>query len=74
MIMKDIMLIDEDWGCLDLSITPAKIDVLPRITMSDMTGAFLVNVGFFIFTLNLVVLDKDMRELNRECRKHRNNN
>ena len=69
--MKDIMIKEEDWGCIDLNINLNKIDLLPRITISDMKGAFVFNVGFFMFTLNLVVLDKYKRELNREVRKRR---
>ena len=69
--MKDIMIKEEDWGCIDLNINFNKIDLLPRITISDMKGAFVFNVGFFMFTLNLVVLDKRNRALNREVRKRR---
>lgn len=70
--MKDIMITEQDWGCIDLNINFDKIDLLPRITISDMKGAFVLNVGFFIFTLNVVVLDKPNRELNKEIRKKRN--
>lgn len=70
--MKDIMLYEADWGCIDIGITPQKLDLLPRLTISDMTGAFLINVGFLIFTLNIVVLDGPAREMNREARRKRN--
>ena len=69
---KDIMLIEEDWGCLSLNISARKIDILPRVTISDMTGAWLLNVGFLAFTLSLVVLEEQARQLNREVRKRRN--
>lgn len=39
--MKDIMLYEADWGCIDIGITPQKLDLLPRLTISDMTGAFM---------------------------------
>lgn len=71
--MKDIMLIEEDWGCLDLNISFRKVDILPRFTISDMSGAWVINVGFLAFTLNLVILDAINRKLNHEVRKRRNN-
>ena len=71
--MKDIMLIEEDWGCLDLNISFNKIDILPRFTISDMSGAWVINLGFLAFTLNLVILDAINRRLNHEVRKRRNN-
>ena len=65
------MITEQDWGCIDLNINFYKIDLLPRITISDMKGAFVFNVGFFMLTLNLVVFDKPNRALNREVRKRR---
>ena len=65
------MLIEEDWGCLDLSINFRKIDLLPRLTISDMTGATILNVGFLMLTLNLVVLDEIGRRLNKEVRQRK---
>jgi hypothetical protein len=69
--MRDIIILEKDWGCLDLSINSRKIDFLPRITLSDMTGAFILNVGFLAFTLNLVILDRNMRPANRRARQER---
>ena len=69
---KDIMLIEEDWGCLDLNISFRRVDILPRFTVSDMGGAWVVNIGFLAFTLNLVILDWVHRKLNSEIRKRRN--
>lgn len=66
------MLIEEDWGCLDLNISFRKVDILPRLTVSDMTGAWVVNVGFLAFTLNLVILGDVARQLNKEIRRRRN--
>lgn len=66
------MLIEEDWGCLDLNISFRKVDILPRLTVSDMTGAWVVNVGFLAFTLSLVILGDVARQLNREVRRRRN--
>ena len=66
------MLIEEDWGCLDLNISSHRIDILPRLTVSDMSGAWVVNLGLFAFTLNLVILDRNNRALNSEIRKRRN--
>ena len=69
--MRDIVILEKDWGCLSLSVNSRKIDFLPRITLSDMTGAFILNVGFLAFTLNLVILDRNMRPANRRARQER---
>lgn len=66
--MIDIYLLEKDWGCLDLSINFRKIDILPRITLSDMTGVTILNVGFLMLTINLVILDEVLREHNRNKR------
>lgn len=71
---RDFLLVDEDWGCVTFSINFNKIDVLPRITLSDMTGATILNVGLFMLTLNLCVLDRVQREMNRRCREARRRN
>lgn len=71
---REILLVDEDWGCITLSINFNKIDVLPRITLSDMTGATILNVGLFMFTLNLCVLDRVQREMNRRYREEKRRN
>jgi hypothetical protein len=63
--MKDIMLFEEYWGNLILSVCIGKIDVLPRVTLSAFPGAFIINVGFIFFTLNLTLWDEQMREFNR---------
>lgn len=63
--MKDIMLFEEYWGNLILSVCIGKIDVLPRVTLSAFPRAFIINVGFIFFTLNLTLWDEQMREFNR---------
>lgn len=63
--MKDIILFEEYWGNLVLSISVGKFDVLPRLTLSDFPRAFIINVGFIFFTLNLTLWDEKMREFNR---------
>lgn len=62
--MKDIILFEKNWGNLIFSIDWKKIDLLPRVTASSITNAFIVNVGFFAFTLNLIVWGKSMRKFN----------
>ena len=63
--MKDIKLFEECWGNLILSVCIGKFDVLPRVTLSAFPRAFVVNVGFVFFTLNLTLWDEQMREFNR---------
>ena len=63
--MRDIKLFEEYWGNLIFSFCFAKIDILPRVTLSQLTGAFIINIGFFFFTLNLTIWDEHMRDFNR---------
>lgn len=63
--MKEITLIEQDWGNLVFSFCLAKIDVFPRVTMSAFPRAFIINLGFAFFTLNLTIWDERMREFNR---------
>lgn len=63
--MKDIKLFEEYWGNLILSVCIGKFDVLPRVTLSAFPRAFIINVGFIFFTLNLTLWDEQMREFNR---------
>ena len=57
-----------DWGGCDLTIDLKKIDLLPRFTLTQMTGCFIVNIGFLMLTFNLALYDSEMREFNRKCR------
>lgn len=63
--MRDLKLFEEYWGNLIFSFCFGKIDVLPRVTLSQLTGAFIINIGILFFTLNLTIWDEGMREFNR---------
>lgn len=63
--MNEIVLFEQDWGNLVFSFSFNKLDVLPRITMSFVPRASIVNIGFIFFTLNLTIWDDKMREFNR---------
>ena len=67
--MNEIMLFEQDWGNLVFSFSFCKLDVLPRITLSAVPRASIVNVGFIFFTLNLTIWDDKMREFNRRNRE-----
>lgn len=67
--MNEIILFDKDWGNLVFSFCLAKMDVLPRVTLSALTGASLINVGFLFFTLNFTIWGDDIREFNRKNRE-----
>jgi hypothetical protein len=59
-----------DWGGCDLTIDLKKIDVLPRITLSQMTGInLMLNIGFLMITFNLCLYDSEMREFNRKVKE-----
>ena len=51
-----------DWGGFDLTIDLKKIDFLPRITLSQMTGRIFLNIGFLMLTFNLCLYDSKMQE------------
>ena len=51
-----------DWGGFDLTIDLKKIDFLPRITLSQMTGCVFLNIGFLMLTFNLSLYDSKMQE------------
>lgn len=70
--MIDIVLLNKYWGSIDLHICFNKIDILPRITLSDITGVFILNVGFLMLSMNLAVYDKEFREFNRRREEERN--
>ena len=57
-----------DWGGCDLTIDLKKIDLLPRFTLTQITGSLIINIGFLMLTFNLAIYDSEMREFNRKCR------
>jgi hypothetical protein len=59
-----------DWGGYDLTIDLKKIDVLPRITLSQMTGInLMLNIGFLMITFNLCLYDSELKEFNRKVKE-----
>lgn len=66
----DIILKTGDWGGCSLLISFRKIDLLPRITISEMTGIpFMMDIGFLMFTFNLTVFGKQLRNINKRVRE-----
>lgn len=57
-----------DWGGCDLTIDLKKIDLLPRFTLTQITGSLIINIGFLMLTFNLAIYDSEIREFNRKCR------
>lgn len=64
----NILIADKEWGGCHLDIDFKKIDLLPRITLSDLTGCLILNVGFLMLTFNLCIYNSDMREFNRKLK------
>ena len=64
----DIMILDKDWGGCHVNIDFHKIDLFPRITISDLTGCLVLNMGFLMLTFNLCVYGQEMREFSRKLR------
>lgn len=64
----NILIADKEWGGCHLDIDFKKIDLLPRITLSDLTGCLILNVGFLMLTFNLCIYSSDMREFNRKLK------
>lgn len=51
-----------------MTIDLKKIDLLPRFTLTQITGSLIINIGFLMLTFNLAIYDSEMREFNRKCR------
>lgn len=66
--MKERRLIQQDWGNLYFCVDVTKMDFLPRITASAIKHAFIFNMGFLMFSLNLTIWEKPMRDFLREHR------
>jgi hypothetical protein len=64
----NILITDQDWGGCGLDIDFKKIDILPRITLSDMVGSLVLNIGFLMLTFNLYIYSSDLREFNRKLK------
>lgn len=64
----NIMLADKEWGGCHIDIDFRKMDILPRITLSDFTGCLVLNIGFLMLTFNLCVYSSDMKEFNRKLK------
>ena len=56
----------KEWGGCDFTIDLRKIDFLPRVTLSQVTGCIFLNVGFLMLTFNLCLYDSKMREIVKE--------
>jgi hypothetical protein len=66
----DFNIANKDWGSVDITITLHKIDLLPRFTLSEMTGiSLMLNIGFLMFTFNLAIYDKHMRRFVKEVKE-----
>lgn len=64
----DITILDKEWGGCHVSIDFHKIDLLPRVTLSDLSGCLILNVGFLMLTFNLCVYGREMRDFARKLR------
>lgn len=64
----NILITNKDWGGCHLEIDFRKIDLLPRITLSEFTGCLVLNIGFLMLTFNLCIFSSDLKEFNRKLR------
>lgn len=62
-----IVIFEKVWGGLTLEATFKKIDLLPRVTISELGHIYIISIGFLMLTLNLSVWDKAVRDM---LRKH----
>ena len=69
--MWDIMIFEEHWGNLMLSILSNRFDIFPRVTLTQFPRAFVIHVGFLTFTLNFTIWSRAMREFNRNYAKNK---
>lgn len=67
-----ITIFNEFWGNLILDFEPHKCDLLPRMTLTvfpvTRPTAFVLQIGFLWFSLNLTLWSKAMREFNKSNR------
>ena len=49
------------WGFLVCECDPKGIDILPRVSFSLITNAFIIKAGFLMFSASLTLWDKQMR-------------
>lgn len=69
--MNEIVIFEKDWGNLVFSFCFSKIDVLPRLTLSTISEASIVNIGCLFFTVNFTIWSDKMREFNKKSRLSR---
>ena len=63
--MVTIKIADKEWGASNLLIDFKKIDILPHFCISQMTGLYLLSIGFLMLTFNLIIFDSNMRRMNK---------
>lgn len=64
--MININILSKNWGGCDLAVDFRKIDLLPRFTISEITGCFVLNIGFMMLTFSLCVLSNEVREFQKK--------
>ena len=64
----NIMLTDKEWGGCHLALDFGKIDLLPRITISDFTGCLIFDIGFLMLNFTLCIYSSDVKEFNRKLK------
>lgn len=58
-----------EWGTLQLGVSSDMIDILPRITIVDIRVAWVINIAFLMLSLNMYILGKEFRELDKNTRR-----
>ena len=64
--MIDIQIAQKDWGGCDICIDFKKIDFLPRITLSELTGCLFLSIGFLMINFTLCIFDSAMRNFMKD--------
>ena len=70
MIMKPIVLFEASWGNLLLDADFKEIDLLPRLTVSEiLCFGTIIHAGFLMLSLNLTVFDPYAKKMIEDMRK-----
>lgn len=71
--MIDIKIAQKGWGGCSICLDFKKIDILPRVTISDLIGCLYINIGFLMLTFTLCIYDYNMRKFVKELENREKN-
>lgn len=58
-------LLEKDWGFIACNASAFRVELLPRLTVTNVPHATEINLGFLCFQVWLTLFSREMREFNR---------